>query len=159
MKIDISLARQLLTLRDEQGRRLATYPVSTASQGAGELKDSGCTPRGRHIVRARIGASQPLGAVFIGRRATGEIWSPQLAARFPGRDWILTRILWLSGCEPGVNRLGLRDTMQRFIYIHGTPDSEPMGVPRSHGCIRMRNADVIALFDQAPAGTAVLIAD
>jgi lipoprotein-anchoring transpeptidase ErfK/SrfK len=95
--------------------------------------------------------------VFVGRRPTGEIWTPQLAAQVPDRDWILTRILWLSGCEPGVNRLGSVDSMQRYIYIHGTPDSEPMGVARSHGCIRMRNADVIALFDQVPAGTPVLI--
>jgi len=99
----------------------------------------------------------PEGTVFIGRRPTGEVWSPELAAQYPGRDWILSRILWLSGCEPGVNRLGNCDTMQRYIYIHGTPDSEPMGVPLSHGCIRMRNADVMALFDAVPVGTAVTI--
>jgi lipoprotein-anchoring transpeptidase ErfK/SrfK len=144
-------------LRDAAGRVLATYPVSTALNGAGEAKDSGCTPRGRHIVRARIGVGQPVGTVFIGRRPTGEIWSPELSAQDPGRDWILTRILWLSGCERGVNRLGDCDSMQRYIYIHGTPDSEPMGVPLSHGCIRMRNADVLALFDIVSAGMPVMI--
>lgn len=157
MQIHISIPEQRLRLLDRAGRLLAEYPVATARNGAGETRDSGCTPRGRHVVRARIGDGQPLGAVFVGRRPTGEIWSPQLAAQFPARDWILTRILWLSGCEPGVNRLGDCDTMQRYIYIHGTPDSAAMGVPLSHGCIRMRNADVIELFDLVPVGTPVLI--
>jgi lipoprotein-anchoring transpeptidase ErfK/SrfK len=158
MQIDVSISRQSLRLLDEEGLTLAEYPVSTALNGAGESKGSGCTPRGRHVIRAKIGAGQPVGAVFIGRRPTGEIWTPQLAAEFPARDWILTRILWLSGCEIGLNRLGDCDTMQRFIYIHGTPDTEPMGMPRSHGCIRMRNADVLELFERVPAGTPVLIA-
>jgi lipoprotein-anchoring transpeptidase ErfK/SrfK len=157
MQIEVSIPEQRLRLLDDAGRVLAGYPVSTAANGAGELKDSGCTPRGVHIVRARIGAGCEAGTVFIGRRPTGEIWSPQLASQFPERDWILTRILWLSGCEPGVNRLGGCDTMQRYIYIHGAPDSELMGEPRSHGCIRMRNADVIELFDKVPVGTPVLI--
>ncbi len=157
MNIAISIPDQTLTLHDAAGRVVATYPVSTALNGAGERKESGCTPRGAHIVRARIGAGQPVNAVFVGRRPIGEIWSPELSAQDPGRDWILTRLLWLSGCERGVNRLGDCDTMQRYIYIHGTPDCEPMGVPRSHGCIRMRNADVLALFDSVPAGTPVMI--
>jgi lipoprotein-anchoring transpeptidase ErfK/SrfK len=158
MQIDVSISRQSLRLLDEEGLTLAEYPVSTALNGAGESKGSGCTPRGRHVIRAKIGAGQPVGAVFIGRRPTGEIWKPQLAAEFPARDWILTRILWLSGCEIGLNRLGDCDTMQRYIYIHGTPDTEPIGVPRSHGCIRMRNGDVLELFERVPAGTLVLIA-
>jgi lipoprotein-anchoring transpeptidase ErfK/SrfK len=133
--------------------------VSTAANGPGEASGSGCTPRGRHVVRARIGAGAAVGAVFVGRRPTGEIWTPELAAQFPQRDWILTRILWLSGCEPGFNRLGSVDSMRRYIYIHGTPDSEPMGEPRSHGCIRMRNCDVIALFERVPVGTPVDIVD
>ncbi len=157
MLIDISIAAQRLRLLDEAGRELAAYAVSTAANGPGERKGSGCTPRGHHTVRAKIGAGQPEGAVFVGRRPTGEIWSPQLAARFPERDWILTRILWLSGCEVGVNRLGDVDSMQRYIYIHGTPDTEPMGEPRSHGCIRMRNQDVVELFARVPAGTPVTI--
>lgn len=159
MKIDVSISDQCLRLLDKEGRLLAEYPVSTALNGAGEIRESGCTPRGRHIVRAKIGAGQPLGAVFIGRRPTGEIWSPELAAQFPERDWILTRILWLSGCEIGVNRLRDCDTMQRYIYIHGTPDTEPMGIPLSHGCIRMRNADVLDLFDRVQVGTLVQITE
>jgi L,D-transpeptidase YbiS len=157
MRIEISIAEQRLSLLEDTGLALAVFPVSTASNGAGELKGSGCTPRGQHIVRARIGGDCEPGTVFIGRRPTGEVWTPELAAQFPERDWILTRILWLSGCEPGVNRLGNCDSMQRYIYIHGTPDSEPMGEARSHGCIRMRNDDVIELFDKVPVGTAVLI--
>lgn len=73
-----------------------------------------------------------------------------LHEQFPGRDWILTRILWLSGCERGRNRLGNVDSFRRYIYLHGTPDSEPMGVPRSHGCIRLRNADLLDLFPRVP---------
>lgn len=156
-RIDISIAGQVLVLRDDD-KELARYPVSTALNGPGELEGSGCTPRGRHVVRAKIGAGAPLGAVFVGRRPTGEVWTPDLAAAAPARDWILTRILWLSGLERGINRLGGCDSMRRYIYIHGTPDSEPMGVPRSHGCIRMRNADVVDLFGQVPVGTPVDIA-
>ena len=158
MRIEISIPAQTLCLFDDNGKLLRQFPVSTALKGVGEKKGSYCTPRGRHVVRARIGAGQPLGAVFRARRPTGEVWTPELHAQYPGRDWILTRILWLSGCEPGFNRLGDVDSMQRYIYIHGTPDSEPMGEPHSHGCIRMRNADVIALFDMVPVGTAVTIA-
>ncbi len=115
------------------------------------------TPRGRHRIRAKIGAGQPVNTVFVGRRPTGEIFTPELAARHPDRDWILTRILWLSGCEPGFNRLGEVDSMRRYIYIHGAPDTVPMGVPASHGCIRMRNVDVMDLFDRVPVGTPVEI--
>lgn len=156
VRLEVDLATQRLVVRtgDEILRR---YQVSTSARGAGERRDSGCTPRGLHRIRARIGAGLPSGAVLVGRRFTGEIWTPALHERFPGRDWILSRILWLSGCEPGFNRLGSVDSMQRFIYIHGTPDCEPMGVPRSHGCIRMRNSDVIELFDLVPAGCTVLI--
>ena len=145
MNIVIDIPRQELRLPD--GRRFA---VSTAKNGAGEKNGSFCTPRGRHIVRAKIGAGQPLGAVFVRRRPTGEVWSPEMHARYPGRDWMLTRILWLSGCEPGRNRLGDVDTMRRMIYIHGAPDSAEMGKPGSHGCIRMRNADVAELFELVP---------
>lgn len=157
MKIDISLARQELQLRDEQGRVVRSYSVSTAKNGAGERNGSFCTPRGRHTVRAKIGAGQPANTVFVRRRPTGESWTPELHARYPGRDWILTRILWLSGCEPGINRLGEVDTMRRYIYIHGSPDSAEMGKPGSIGCIRMRNADIVELFDLVPAGVSVEI--
>ena len=159
VSLRISLAQQSLELLDGAGKLLRRYAVSTALKGAGEQRGSFCTPRGRHVVRARIGAGSPLGTVFKGRRPTGEIWSPQLAESHPGKDWILSRILWLSGCEPGRNRLGEVDTMRRYIYIHGTADSEPLGEPRSHGCIRMRNQDIIELFDLVPAGTPVHILD
>ena len=156
MKIRVSLVRQVLELW--QGERcLIRFPVSTAKNGPGEQKNSGQTPRGEHIIRARIGSGMPLNTVFVGRRPTGEIYSEQLASAFPGRDWILTRILWLSGCQPGYNRLGNVDTMQRYIYIHGTPETEPMGEPLSHGCIRMRNADLIDLFERVSVGTPIVI--
>ncbi len=156
LRIVVDLGTQRLALLDG-ARELAAYPVSTAARGAGELCGSFCTPRGRHRVRAKIGAGAPAGAVFVGRRPTGERWSPALAAREPARDFVLSRILWLSGCEPGRNRLGAVDSMRRYIYIHGAPDDAPMGEPLSHGCIRMRNADVIALFDAVPVGVAVEI--
>ena len=152
MKIEIDLAEQSLALL-EDGRALKRYSVSTAKNGPGEQNDSLCTPRGRHIVRAKIGSGQPSGAVFVRRRPTGEIWTPELHAQYPGRDWILTRILWLSGCERGRNRLGQVDTMRRYIYIHGSPDTAEMGKPGSIGCIRMRSADLIELFDRVPAYT------
>lgn len=118
---------------------------------------SGCTPRGWHVVRARIGANRPLGTVFIGRRPTGEIYSQALARRYPDRDWILTRILWLSGLKAGFNRLGVVDSMRRFIYIHGAPACTPLGLPVSKGCIRMRNTDVVELFETVSVRTRVLI--
>ena len=159
MHIEISIPKQTLTLFDNFGGVKAQYPVSTATNGVGCDKDSGCTPLGAHIIRAKIGAGAQANAVFVRRRATGEICTPELMAQYPNRDWILTRILWLSGTEIGKNRLGNVDTMQRYIYIHGTPDSTDMGKIGSHGCIRMRNDDVIALFDLVEAGTEVLIND
>ena len=131
--------------------------VATAKNGVGEHFGSEQTPRGRHIVRAKIGAGAPINAVFVGRRATGEIYSPALRRLHPQRDWILTRILWLSGCEVGKNRLGTVDTMRRYIYIHGCPDEDVMGVPSSHGCVKMRNHELIDLFDRVAVGTAVEI--
>lgn len=156
MRIHISIAEQKLTLI-EDGQPLAYYLVSTALKGAGEIAGSEQTPRGAHIVRAKIGAGAAPGTVFRGRRPTGEIWTPELGLQYPERDWILTRILWLSGTEAGRNRLSNCDSMQRYIYIHGTPDTEAMGEPRSHGCIRMRNSDVVDLFERTPVYTPVLI--
>lgn len=147
--LHISIADQQL-YGFAEGRLVLRLPVSTALNGAGEQNGSNCTPRGLHQVRAKIGDGLPMGAVLRGRRWTQEVWSAELGAQFPGRDWILTRILWLSGCEPGVNRLGPVDTFRRYIYLHGTPDSEPMGVPLSHGCIRLRNRDVLELFPRVP---------
>jgi len=156
MKIEIDIAAQTLSLID-RGKVVKRYSVSTAKNGPGEKNGSFCTPRGRHIVRAKIGAGQPLNAVFVRRRPTGELWSPELDEQYPGRDWMLTRILWLSGCEPGRNRLGEVDTMRRYIYIHGSPDRAEMGRPGSIGCIRMRNADILELFDLVPPYTEVVI--
>ena len=150
----IAIADQALEVVDD-GVVTHRYPVSTASNGAGERNGSYCTPRGRHVIRAKIGADQPPGAVFVRRRPTGEIHTPEFAAANPRRDWILTRILWLSGCERGFNRGGDVDTMRRYIYIHGTPDSTELGRPGSIGCVRMRNADLVELFDAVPAGTPV----
>jgi L,D-transpeptidase YbiS len=147
VRIHISVGEQRLILFDETGQRVRRYTVSTAAKGVGELHGSYCTPRGKHLIRAKIGAGQPENTVFIGRRPSGEIYIPELGQQFPERDWILTRILWLSGCELGVNRLGRVDTMRRYIYIHGSPDEVLMGAPGSHGCIRMRNIDILELFD------------
>jgi L,D-transpeptidase YbiS len=138
---------------------LKTYSVSTAKKGAGEKNGSFCTPRGEHIVRAKIGAGQPANAVFVRRRPTGEVWSPELQEKYPGRDWMLTRILWLSGREPGRNRLGDVDTMRRYIYLHGSPDIAEMGTPGSIGCVRMRNRDIVELFELVPPYTPVEISE
>jgi L,D-transpeptidase YbiS len=157
MRIEILISKQTLTMYDDDGGVMARYPVSTAANGVGCEKDSGCTPLGEHVIRAKIGAGAAANSVFVGRRFTGEICTPELMAQYPNRDWILTRILWLSGKEIGKNRLGNVDTMQRYIYIHGTPDSTDMRKIGSHGCVRMRNSDVIALYDLVAVGTPVLI--
>ncbi len=138
---------------------LHSYTISTAANGLGEQKDSYKTPRGLHMIRAKIGAGLPEGAVLVGRRFTGELYSTSLNAESPDRDWILTRIMWLSGLERGINRLGNVDTMQRYVYIHGSPDDRPVGKATSKGCIRMRNKDIIELFDLVPYGTQVHIGD
>ncbi len=156
--IHISLAEQRLRLI-EQGRVVWQAAVSTGANGAGEANASGCTPRGWHRVRLAIGAGCPPGTVFVARRPTGERYSEALARAAPQRDWILTRILWLTGCEPGRNRGGAVDTLRRFIYIHGTPASEPMGVARSHGCIRLHDTELMTLFGQAPRGTPVYLTE
>jgi L,D-transpeptidase YbiS len=155
--IRIDIDRQTLEVYDAQGGLLRRYAVSTSRNGAGERNGSFCTPRGRHVVRAKIGAGAPDNTMFVKRRPTGETYSPALAERHPGRDWILTRILWLSGCEPGFNRLGAVDTMRRYIYIHGSPDNVRMGQPGSIGCIRMHNRDIVELFDLVDTGTPVEI--
>lgn len=158
-KIVVSIARQTLELVDGHGAVLSRWPVSTAANGPGEQANSYCTPRGRHRIRLKIGADCPLNTVFKARRPSGEAYRPELGGAEPGRDWILTRILWLSGQEPGFNRGGFgarcRDTLRRYIYIHGTPDESFMAEPSSHGCIRMRNADLVSLFGQVENGTEV----
>ncbi len=158
--IIISISQQTLTVISNEQNSVAQtrcYSVSSGLNGVGGEENSGKTPLGLHQIRAKIGDNLPINTVFIGRRATGEIYNESLAVRHPQRDWILSRILWLSGKEIGLNRLGNVDSMQRYIYIHGTPDSEPMGRPLSHGCIRMRNDDLIELFDLIEPGTEVMI--
>ena len=154
--IRVSIDEQRLQLL-ESGRVVMDVAVSTAANGPGEIMHSECTPRGRHRIRAKIGAGAASNTVFVGRRDTGELYTPELRQQHPDRDWMLTRILWLSGMEPGLNRFGERDSMRRYIYIHGCPDEDPMGIPSSHGCVKMRNTEVIELFDRVPAGTEVRI--
>ncbi len=153
--LEISIADQQLRYSTPDACYL--YPVSTALNGVGEQENSGKTPRGWHRIVARIGEGLPSGSVLVGRRPTGEIYSDALGRDFPHRDWILSRILWLQGMEIGRNRLGSVDSMRRYIYIHGTPDSEPMSTPLSHGCVRMRNADIVALFERVATNTQVWI--
>jgi lipoprotein-anchoring transpeptidase ErfK/SrfK len=154
--LDICISSQLLTVYTN-GNRVQCYPISTAKNGAGELRGSECTPTGWHKIRARIGADQPLNSVFVGRRVTGEIYSAELGQCYPQRDWILTRILWLGGLEPGRNRYGDVDTTWRYIYIHGCPDDLVGQGPGSHGCIRMKNTDMLALFNLVDVGLKVYI--
>jgi len=158
VQIAISIASQTLVLKD-QDKTIRRYLISSANNGAGEKNGSFCTPRGRHIIRAKIGGGQPLNTVFVGRRPSGEIFAPKMRQAFPNRDWIVTRILWLSGCQTGFNRLGDVDTMRRYIYLHGSPDDVQMGNPGSIGCIRMRNADIVELFDLIEVGTPVTISE
>ena len=157
MLILVDVPSQTLRLQDDDGHVLLETRIATGRNGVGEINGSQQTPRGWHNVRAKIGAGQPANAVFVARRPTGELYSPEMRAAYPGRDWILTRILWLSGLEPGKNRLGNVDTMRRFIYIHGCPDDDPMGVPSSRGCIKMRNSELIDFFERVPVGTRVHI--
>jgi lipoprotein-anchoring transpeptidase ErfK/SrfK len=155
MKINIHISQQQLDLLDDNNQLVKQYLISSARNGTGQENGSFCTPLGKHIIRAKIGQGQPVNSVFIRRRPTGEIYTPDLHQRYPKRDWILTRILWLSGCEPGFNRSGSVDTMRRYIYIHGSPDCVEMGKPGSIGCIRMTNHDLLDLFDRIQVGTTV----
>jgi len=157
MRIEIKIDSQYLDVINNNQVKIKSYQISSAKNGVGQDRGSFCTPLGKHVIRAKIGEGQPVNTVFIRRRPTGEIYSPKLGEKYPDRDWILTRILWLSGCEPGFNRLGTVDTMRRYIYIHGSPDSIDMGRPGSIGCIRMLNTDLLELFDLTDVGTEVNI--
>ena len=156
-QIFVDVPAQTLTVTDTAGKAVANYRVATARNGVGEKLGSEQTPRGRHYIRAKVGAGLPAGAVLVSRRPTGEIFTPDLRLLHPNRDWILTRIMWLCGRERGKNRLGNVDTLRRYIYIHGCPDDDPMGIPSSRGCVKMHNRDIIELFDLVPAGTPVTI--
>jgi len=156
--IEVDIGRQMLFLRADE-EVIKTYYVSTASNGPGEEQDSECTPRGLHVIAEKIGAGCLPNTVFVGRQPTGELFIPELRQRFPDRDWIITRILWLRGCEPGVNQGGNVDTYQRCVYIHGAPDDVPMGKPGSRGCIRMHNSDVVELFDMVEVGTKISVTE
>jgi hypothetical protein len=153
-RIRISIGDQRLDLLEGE-RTLESYSVSTAARGPGERCDSEQTPRGRLAIEEKIGSKAELGAAFEGRQATGEICTPERFAAEPDRDWIVTRILWLGGREPGRNQGGAVDTRDRYIYIHGTPDVASLGRPTSHGCIRMRSEDLVDLFDRVEVGTIV----
>ena len=156
--IQVNISKQTLSLF-EGDDVIKQYTISTAKNGPGEQMDSECTPRGKHLIREKIGAGCEANAVFVGREPTGELYHPELREQFPDRDWILTRILWLSGCEAGKNKGGNVDSYDRYIYIHGGPDDLAMGVPGSRGCVRMRNADMIELFDLVDTETGVNIVE
>jgi lipoprotein-anchoring transpeptidase ErfK/SrfK len=154
--IDIDLKTQTLTLIDPQYAPFSCL-ISSGINGAGETIGSGCTPRGRLVIKAKIGEGLPDNSVFVGRRATQEIYTPELGQQYPNRDWILTRILWLGGLEPHKNRYGTVDTLRRYIYLHGCPEICPMGIAQSHGCIRVRNADLQHIFTASTVGTEIFI--
>ena len=156
LNIVVRISEQSLCLMNGS-QLIKKYRINTAKNGLGEQQGSECTPRGKHIIRAKVGDGAPLHSVFEGRRLTGEIFNPELEKNHPKRDWILTRILWLSGVEKGINRLGDVDTMRRFIYIHGAPDELVNMEPSSHGCVRMRDLDVLDLYERVPIYTPVLI--
>jgi len=154
--IFISSTKQEMTCF-ENDDLIFTYCISTGKNGVGEKKNSECTPRGWHKIHSIIGLEHQINSVLVARKWTGELYTEQLAAEFPGRDWILTRIFQLDGLEPGRNRGGNVDTLERYIYIHGTPDTTPLGRPGSHGCIRMKNNEIIDLGCWVTTDTLVYI--
>ena len=154
--IDVDIAKQQLTLLQD-GIVVASYSVSTAKNGIGQKNGSECTPLGQHVIDSKIGGDAKEKSVFVGREETGEYFTEKLRQDNQERDWILTRILWLSGTEEGKNKGGDVDTMSRYIYIHGCPDSDSFSVPSSHGCIKMRNKDIVELFEKIDVGTHILI--
>jgi lipoprotein-anchoring transpeptidase ErfK/SrfK len=141
----VSVAEQRMLLLD-QGKPAATFAVSTSKFGLGSSGRSNFTPLGRHEIAKKIGGGQPLGMKFKSRKPTGEI----VPVNAPGRDPIVTRILWLKGLEPQN-----RNTYSRYIYIHGTPEEFRLGTPASYGCVRMRSVDVAWLYDKVGTGAKV----
>lgn len=152
----ISAQRQaLFHVRD--GLLLTEYPIATAAAGLGSEADSYRTPTGLHRISEKIGAQVPPLGILRDREFTGAFADPDFAGQ--DKDWITSRILWLSGLEPGVNQGSVVDSHERFIYIHGTANERSVGIPSSMGCVRMRNSDIIALFEQVPMGALVVILD
>lgn len=154
--IIVNSKQQTLSLY-HSNKLIKCYRVSTALNGLGEQTNSGCTPRGWHEIKQKIGDGADKGAVFVSRELTGELYNDKLKQQFPDRDWILTRIVWLSGLEEGRNLGGTVDSYQRYIYIHGTPYEEKLGTPVSKGCIRMGNLEIIELFNLVSNGEKIYI--
>ena len=151
------LARTQRLYTFENNALIAIYPVSTAKNGLGEKMGSECTPRGLHQVHSVIGQDLPINSVFVARHFTGEIFSYKLAKQFPRRDWILSRIIRLDGLLKGFNKGGDVDTFARYIYIHGTPEPMAENKPLSHGCIRMKNKDILDLANWVYKGMRLYI--
>ena len=154
--IHISIGHQQLALYTHECL-VQSWPVSTARNGTGNQNNSFKTPAGVHRISEMIGDGVEPGTVFKGRVATGQRTNPDTRSSATDEDLITSRILWLEGMEPGINQGGEVDSHERYIYIHGTADEARIGQPVSHGCIRMTNADVVALFDQVKPGTLVVI--
>ncbi len=154
--IVVQVNEQCLSLY-QHGRLQHSWPVSTAKNGIGNRPNSYQTPVGAHRIDEKIGDGAKPGTVFSGRVATGQIIDVTTGNINPDLDLITSRILWLTGMEPGINQGGSVDSHRRYIYIHGTADEAHIGQPVSQGCIRMRNDDVIELFDLVETGTLVLI--
>lgn len=154
--IIVSVDKQELSLFDDDVL-ITCYPIATAKNGTGQIEGSECTPLGLHSISEKIGDKAEVNSVFVGRKFTEEIYTEEMAKLQPGRDWILTRILWLQGEEEGFNKGGECDTKSRYIYIHGCPDSHQMQIPSSHGCIKMRNTDMIELYNSVSVGNKVVI--
>ncbi len=160
--IIVKLDQQRLLCFDHNGKALCDYPVSTSSLGAGNQNGSFKTPLGEHSIAQKIGAGCAINEVFVGRKALGELNVLRAANEALPEDLITSRILWLQGEEPGLNK-GINnkgegvDSYLRYIYIHGTAHENKIGQPASHGCVRMRNKDVIELFDLVNEGCKVIL--
>ena len=154
----VDISRQQILLF-ENGKETDRYSISTSSYGIGSKSGSNKTPLGAHFVRKKIGAEAAPGTIFKARKNTGKIAQTEYKPRATGDDFVTSRILWLSGLERGINKAGNVDSFKRYIYIHGTHEEGLIGQPASHGCVRMKNEDVIELFDHTPESSLVLISE